>query len=108
MRSIVLSMVGLAAVLAACGPAAPDVAPTATAVPTAAPTATPPPPTATPAPRSAGDLLGAVLARQAELRTFRQALTLEATGTGPDGQALAANVWAQGESAGPDSQLHVG
>ena len=108
MRAITIPLVGLVATLLACTPTAPQVPPTPTAAPTSPPTATPPPPTATPTPRSAADLLGGVLARQAELRTFRQALSLEAAGTGPGGQPLAANVWAEGESARPDSRLAVG
>jgi hypothetical protein len=90
-------------------PSVEPAAPTAGAVraPTSVPT-----PLATAAPAvtatPAIDPIAAVVARQADLRTFRQALLVKMAGTGPLNVPVAMSVWAEGESARPNSRLQVG
>jgi hypothetical protein len=88
-----------------CRAAPPELPPTPTVPPP--PTATPlPPPTPVPTPQV--DPVGAIVARQTDLQTFRQALSLDVDGIGPGGRPTTMRVWAEGESARPNSRLHVG
>ena len=98
-------MLGAIALVVGCtsAPAPPSPAPTPVLPPTAIPTAVP---TATPVPAAQVDPIAAIVARQAELRTFRQAVTLEVVGPGVGGP-IAANVTAEGEAARPNTRLDV-
>ena len=73
--------------------------PTPAPIPTAIPTAIPPPKV---------DPIAAIFERQAALQTFRQSLLIDLQGVSPVGQPIAMKVWAEGESARPDSRLQVG
>ena len=75
--------------------------PTPTTIPTVIPT-----PTAIPPPKV--DPIAAILERQGALQTFRQSLLIDLQGVSPAGQPIAMKVWAEGESARPDSRLQVG
>ncbi len=63
-------------------------------------------PTATPLPAAAMDPIVAIVARQTELRTFRQAVKFEVGGA-VEAAALVANVTAVGEAARPNTRLDV-
>jgi hypothetical protein len=75
--------------------------PTPTTIPTVIPT-----PTAIPPPKV--DPIAAIFERQGALQTFRQSLLIDLQGVSPAGQPIAMKVWAEGESARPDSRLQVG
>lgn len=75
--------------------------PTPTPVPTAVPTPTPVPPPKV-------DPIAAIFERQGALQTFRQSLLIDLQGISPTGRSVAMKVWAEGESARPDSRLQVG
>lgn len=100
------SVVAFLVLLAGCQSAPSQ--PPPTVVPTLAPTAAPPTSTPQPTPTPVVDPLAAVVARQADLQTFRQALVLDVEGIDPAGSPRAMKLWAEGESERPNSRLHVG
>lgn len=109
MRTVAATLSALMLVLAACWGPRNDVVPTPTPAPPP-PTATPVPPTPTPipVPTVAVDPLAAVVARQKELQSFRQAVTVEVEGLDAATNPRVLSVWAEGESARPNSRLQVG
>jgi hypothetical protein len=98
------SMLATLLLVIACTPSVPPAAtPTQAPVPPSTPR---PAPTATPLPAAAVDPIAAIVARQTELRTFRQAVKLEVGGSA-EAAALVANVMAEGEAARPNTRLDV-
>lgn len=108
MRPVAASLSFIALILAGCSASPREAVPTATAVPPPpTPTATAVP-TSTPVPTVVVDPFGAIIARQAALQSFRQAVTLEVQGVDASARPRAFRIWAEGESARPNSRLQVG
>ena len=110
MRAILARTTVMLALVVGCSAGSPPPTPAPVPAPTLAlPTATPIPiPTSTPNQTVAVDPLAAIIARQAQLQTFRQSLVLDIEGVDPAGQPKAMKAWAEGESARPNSSLRVG
>lgn len=104
MRRLATAVLGATALLVGCTSA--PAAPLPTAPPAPPPPTATPAPTATPVPAPQVDPIAAIVQRQTELKTFRQAVALAVVGAGIGGP-LGASVTAEGEAARPNTRLDV-